>query len=337
MKKTYFLLSTLTVGALAAVFFSHINDKIKESRKQLNLLRSEVKTIKFLLEKKTKSSLPKPLTLTKNKKIKASANVKALSKLKLPENPTKQEVADYYNKIYSISKKQNYFSSNDPQIEMIVKAGKKYLPLCFEKAQNNFGASFYFKTAIQQLLTNADKKLVLKHLYQCPFLIKTVRKYGWQKEAAKIIFDKIKSTQDLPSEWIDAAIDIASPTDFEKLANHMVNASQPYQVYKRIRNLPEIKLDKAAGKLWKQRIYRRPWQQREVALVAANFGYIEALENVIDDLNNKNQYYAKMSYKELYDLTGQSGKYSTIKKWFEDNKNKLYFDKNNQKYMIKGK
>ena len=274
------------------------------------------------------------------KYISASDLTPKLEKIKLPPDATKKQAEEYIDKILAVSKAQNRFSHSDIQIAMLKKVGHKYLPslLSRMKKVNNTGPwNFHISLAIVSLVKETDKKQILKMLYNHPRLIDAVVKFGWQDDVKDIIFAKIKASNSLPVNWIACASQLAGSEDYETLKRYFVRTHIRPFTYNAIKDLPGIKLDDAVAKIWKANKYNSSgWTKKQCALIAVDFGYLDALEAVIELRNDRNRYFHRIVYDKMYSLTGQRGSYAKLKEWFAANKDKLFFDKKTRRYLIKG-
>jgi len=261
-----------------------------------------------------------------------------LKKIKLPPNATKKQTEKYIDEILATSKTQNAFSNNDIQAGMLGKIDHKYLPSLISKMTNNNGPwNFHISLAIVSLVKETDKKLILKMLYYHPKLIDAVVKFGWEEDVRDIIFDKIKISSSLPTNWLVCAGQLAKPKDYDTLIGFFIRSYNRGHMYNNIKDLPGIKLDNAVAEIWRaNKNDPTGWSKKQCALIAADFGYVDALEAVIELRNDRNRYFHRIAYDKMYSLTGQRASYAGLKKWFAANKDKLFFDKKTKRYNIKG-
>ena len=77
------------------------------------------------------------------------------------------------------------------------------------------------------------------------------------------------------------------------------------------------------------------WTSKQLALIAADFGHLDALKAIIELNNDKSRYFQRLAYYKFYSLTEHKYSYIQQKKWFNDNKNSLAFDKATKRYIIK--
>lgn len=261
-----------------------------------------------------------------------------LSEISLPNAPTKAEVEKYIDAIIAASKKQTVFKYDDKQITMLAKVGNKYLPLLISRITNGPGSSmnFHLSSAIISLAQNTDKKLIIKMLRDCPALVSTVNKFGWQEDVRDIIFSELKKKESMPTSWIVCAGELASPKDYEILIKYFAKTHDILHTYNSIKKLPGIKLDATVATIWEKRNnYRSIWMRKGAALIAVDFGYLNALKIVIDMQNDKNNYLKNLASYKIHSLTGMKAPYAIMKRWFAVNRNKLFFDRNIKRYIIK--
>ena len=260
-----------------------------------------------------------------------------LKKIKLPPNATKKQTEKYIDEILVVSKTQNAFSNDDIQAGMLGKVDHKYLPSLINRMTNNNSLwNFHISLAIVSLVKETDKKLILKMLYYHPKLIDAVVKFGWEEDVRNIIFDKIKVSNSLPVNWIICAGQLAKPENYDTLTGFFIRTYNRGYMYNAIKDLPGIELNNAVAEIWRTN-KDTGWSKKQCALIAADFGYLEALEAVIELRNDRNRYFHRIAYDKMYSLTGQRASYAGLKKWFAANKDKLVFDKKAKRYNIKGR
>lgn len=107
------------------------------------------------------------------------ADREALAKIKpLPEKPTNAEVAAYAKAIFALSVKQNSFSSDDPQYEMIRRIGPGFLNVLTPYLEN-----YYFRRCLADLVTPRDRAEVLRRIPDQPQLMILLPYIGLESEA----------------------------------------------------------------------------------------------------------------------------------------------------------
>ena len=319
------------MSALGLFFIT--NRTIKENQNEIRILTAQVEKLEFNLEKINKKlgkTSAHYITRDTSKNISSETLADKLEKIKLPPNATRKQTEKYIDKILSISKTQNTFTSHDIQIEMLKKVDHKFLPLLISRITDNNGPiNFHTSIAVADLVKETDKKLVIRMLRSCPKLIDSVVKFDWQKDVRNNY---------LPANWSVCAGQLAKPEDYEILIGYFIRTADKKNTYDNIKDLPGIKLDNAVAIMWKANKYDpKYWTNKQIALIAVDFGHLDALKAVIELRNDKNRYFHRIVYDKIYSLTGQRGSYAKLKKWFNANKNRLVFDDKARRYVIKNK
>ena len=331
MKKHYYAIMIVILTTFVILLSWLVNQSLNETNSQIKALTDELKAIK----QEIKTTEPVFVSPAKHTTITSRNLYNILSKNKLPSNPTEKDVDQYLTKIYFTSQSQNCFTPDDIQIRMIEKVGHKFLPLVIRKTQQFSSRSYHFENALKNMVREEDKKLVLKNLYLLPALINPVVKFGWEKDAKKVIFSKLKSYSYLPEKWIICAVQLATPKDKNELLNYFKYAPNKRSTYKALKSSSKFKLDKTVAEIWNQKMANSDWDRNQISQIAADFGHIDALKDLIFQLNSQSNYTKEQASKQLYRLTEQCGSFADMIKWFKANEKKLYFDKAKGKYLIR--
>jgi len=169
----------------------------------------------------------------------------SLRKIKLAKNPSKKQVEDYINKIIEASKGQNSFSPIDLQVKMLCDVGSENVDILLERGEN-----IYVQYALQYIVTEKNKKQVLKALNTYPQLINCVVKNDWIKDAKKTIFERLNSKTPayLPPLWLNVAVQLASPREYGVLENAFVYGNNPEMTYRVLNRLKDFDIKKAVDK-----------------------------------------------------------------------------------------
>ena len=301
---------------------------LDEITKQLAIVNKELKEIK---ENSEEAPLP-PSQMPHFRPRKA--NLKVLRKIKLEKNPTQDQVKRYIGKIINASRGQNQFSPSDPQVAMLSKIGSKNASLLLRFAQN-----YYAQMALPYIVTEKNKAEVLKALRHYPNLITCVVRNNWTKDAKETIFDRLRHYHGyLQHGWLNAATQLATPKEYSILQNYFVNGSNPQETYKALSQLEGFNLKKAVDAAWKkQNLSAHPYQRQQLAMIAARYGYIDALQYLVQACRGEmNQHSRNQMLGSLYQLTGQSLTPGKMATWFKKNQAKLVFNPEDEKWVVKG-
>lgn len=315
--------------------------ELKEIRKMVKALNIEIIKLKNeLKEKEVQEKEEKDKQPAYGGFHTRRANISALRKIKLPDNPSEEQAGEYIDKIMDATKGQNSFSSEDPQVKMYKKIGPKYLGLLIETAgQSNRGfemGRFHLERAIEQLAEEKHKKLILEHLPENHFLVKLIVKHGWEKDAKKILIDELESHPErLPTEWIQAVASLNDPDTFDDLKWYLIHGNNRYNTFQALQELPKIDLTEAVADAW-SRSGENEWEERNAAKFAIQYGHISALKHLLDSLlNGESQWEAGLLRKIILRHINFYGTNKEIGKWVQKNEENLVFDKRTKKFKLK--
>jgi len=268
-------------------------------------------------------------------------DLKALQSIKLPDNPTEEDVRKYIDKIIEASLKQSTFSTRDPQVSMLVQLGPERVPLLIEamtkRGTGRLITDLYFISALKLLVNEKHKKLVLEALPLCPSLAEVVRLRGWEKEAREILLSGLKTRSSLPIEWIRAVADLEDPETYPDLISYFIGAPNQSSVYEAIRDLPGIKLREAVKKAWRRAKFGGSWDRNEMAKIAVAYGLPDAFVALARSYLERDYF----PYEEeriamlLRRFTSRSGTAEEIAEWVVRNADRISFDARKRKYILK--
>ena len=267
------------------------------------------------------------------------ADTAKLRKIKLPQNPTEEQIEDYIEDIMNASRGQNSFSSEDRQVMMLTKIGAEHLELLINAMDSGdghgfFGGSYHVKAAILKLAREEDKKLILDSLPQFTFLVQVVLDNGWEKDAKEVLLDELESApQNLPSEWIQAVVNLNDSKTYDDLKWYLINRDNRYGTFQTIRDLPGIDLEETVAAAW-DTAGNHEWEERGIAKIAIQYGHVDALKNLVDFLNNKevNRWEVSAIRPLVIRHIDFYGSNTEISKWLTDNSDNLTFDKKTKKF-----
>jgi len=264
-------------------------------------------------------------------------DLKALREIKLPENPTKDQVKEYISKIAAASRNQNTFSSDDQQVNMLIGVGPENLDLLIQAARRQGPASYYIVPAIVRLAREEDKKRILEALPYTHDLVEVVLNRGWEEDAREILLAELRGgPQYLPPQWIQALANLRDPNTYQDLKNFLINGGNRYSTYEAIKDLPGIDLTQAVAGAWKAAKGEGRWEAPYMAPAALEYGQKDALEFVINSLgrSDRDAGYVQEARQLIMQYTDARGSNEEIRKWFAANKDKLVFDPAARKYRV---
>lgn len=275
------------------------------------------------------------------------ADREALAKIELPANPTREQVAAYVDAIEKATRGQNSFSSRDPQVEMLARVGPEHLDVLVERLGSRRGLfgwggggdelRFYLIPAIDSLVEERHKPLILEALPRHHQLVEVVVSQGWEEDARDVLIAELrKRPHFLPTEWIDAVATLDDPETYDLLKDYFIRGSNQAHTYQAIRHLPDIDLDKAVRDAWRRASRQRgSWERLRMAAIAAEHGHLDALEALVESLDDEVHWGWRESNRDaverLIDFTGTD---EEIQRWFRENKARLKFDPPSRMFLL---
>jgi len=128
---------------------------------------------------------------------------------------------------------------------------------------------------------------------------------------------------------------LQDPATYPALKAYFIRGGNPQSTFAAIRTLPGFELADAVDKAWKKAKYNE-WWATNMCGIAAEFGHADALEAAANILRTTNREdYRDEARKALKDFTPASGDDAAILAWFAANRDKLVFDEQNKKFIVK--
>ncbi len=131
---------------------------------------------------------------------------------------------------------------------------------------------------------------------------------------------------------------IETPEDRERVIQVYINGSNTGELFNTIKAFSGIDLAKINNEAWERHQYDQPWSRLQYATRAADTGNLKALEAIIQGFGqNRNGFIHNESAATLMRLTRQPLNFDRLMKWFEENKDNLYFDKEQRRFLVRKK
>ncbi len=172
-----------------------------------------------------------------------------LADIRLPANPSREQVALYIDAVLATGAGRNSWSSVDPQVGKLVAVGPDHIDLLLDSTDSH-QVELWVSTAAQKLITARHRDLVLSRLRDRVFLAGMVRKFGWQDDAREIITAGLESGVVLPDAWLAIAVDYQDPALTPVLRRLLVQGPNRSHVYSVVRRAVGIDLDAAVQEAW---------------------------------------------------------------------------------------
>ena len=261
-----------------------------------------------------------------------------LGKIVLPENATKDQVKEYVNSILIASRRQNTFTSHDPQFAMLEKVGPENLDVLLgvqERLQNGGQGRDYIDTTIGRLVRPEDKPLILNSLATDRDLAKLVIKFGWAADARDTLIAGLgQERKNLPSDWIKAIASLQDPSTYPALKAYLVDGYNKQETLDALKTLPGIDLTDSVDAMWKKAKYGDPIEVLIGADIAAQYGHLDALDTAAGILKKeKNTYLLTQASRIIKKFTPATGDNAALIVWYQANRDKLTFDPQTKKFL----
>lgn len=260
----------------------------------------------------------------------------ALRKIKLPDNPTKEDARKYVTEILIASAGQNSFSDSDPQVGLLARVGETNLDVLIEAAEGGGGmSSYHLMRAIHRIATQSSKDLVLTNLARHKELAGVVLRNGWAADARQTLLDGLDDSY-VPCEWVTALASLRDTNSYPALLQFLVKGQNRSQTYEAIEHLPGIELAPSVAAAWERARYGHRWEANNMARIAIRYGHASALEHLLRQLQisetRENSYEMTRVLDALWAHTEAGGSPEEIKAWYEANKTNLVFDAEQKKF-----
>ena len=259
----------------------------------------------------------------------------------LPENPSDEQIRAYVDEIAEASRGQRIFGSTDPQVGLLRAIGPGHLEVLIPYMGQEI--AFYLRSALPSLVQESDKELVLKNLIAGrDLLLEVVARRQWAGEARPRIIEMLKNGQG-NQFWgsMDQIISqiARTPEEREELADIFITYPNTSPMIPGISCFPEIDQAEVSRKAWESHRFDENYSRRRYAMYAAQHGCREALEELLTLLIGHPELMRNDSAgkQQLSELLGRPYDPAAMRNYVTANKEKLAFDREKMKYVLKEK
>lgn len=260
-----------------------------------------------------------------------------LDTIRLPEDPTREEVQMYVRKIMAATEKQLSFTQNDPQVDMLAAVGSEHVDVLLDQRTHQ---DYHLMPALELLLEEDHKPLVIERLERNPALAEVLVEKGWTEDARDVLIRVMNRRDDFyPVEFIDAVAKLQEPDTYEALLHYFVHGMNRSWTYKAIENLPDIEqdLEEVFDQAWRGARGEGGWSARGLATAAIERGHRDALDLLMQQLaDTENHWEAQRARQELVDYVDFEGTDDALLEWYDRNKEALIFDERDKIFRLHG-
>ena len=310
-----------------------------ELKQQVSALEAEVS----LLTRKLDQLTTRPQEQLQSAPPSAAEHMEAFTALKgirLGKSPTRDQVAEYVQRIMRVTRSQNSYSGSDPHIEMLAQVGPKHLDVLLA----NGDESFYVPAAVAIVATEAQKQQVIAALPKFPELITAITKRGWQTDAKPTLIAELrKDLYYLPPKWIEAVAEFRDPETYPLLRRYLVKGLNPGSTYDALCSL-NVDLDEWVAEAWRRRQLSANWSVQAMTddnwsgleFAAAQHGQPDALARLFEVVRNPKgeDWRLREALAVVARVTEARGSHEQLVAWYESAKQQLLWDPQQRKYTI---
>jgi len=257
----------------------------------------------------------------------------------LPPNPTDAQITMYIDSVIAAAGGYVFFDWYDPRIEYLRKIGPGHFSVIMPYFEGGQGHSIraLWEDALPDLVVDGDKDTVIKLLPRSPALTKTVVKNGWEKEAKAEFFKLAWSSDVIPYQLKQTLRTlVTTPEDRQELTKLFLAKPDCDDFYPLVSSFPESDPEELVLAAWKKYRDKADNNQFERAVRAASFGNLEALESAISLYFTNQDYIGDEEVTMLLaQTTGQVLNKKILRKWYDDNKDKLVFNAGKRRFEVK--
>ncbi len=142
----------------------------------------------------------------------------------------------------------------------------------------------------------------------------------------------------LPHAWIIAVAAFQEPKTYPDLIAYFRQCSRPDDVYRVIHSLPGIDLKPTVDDIWQEAASsngRYPgWLRIAIAGMAVDMGNVDALKYLVEHIQERNSSGKDHPRDLILQYTPATGTDEQIRRWFDDNKSRIVFDRNAGKFKV---
>jgi len=263
-------------------------------------------------------------------------DVEALAAIARPTRWTRDEVDRYVSEIIKVSGRTFHVFHNDPQVRMLSDVGPENIEILFEALGKARGvADAHLEKAIQQVIQDNHRDLLLAYLPTHPRLASIVVARGWQKDAKDLLFDGLKRDQYLGGAWFQAVASLDDPRVPEALRRHMASGGNPVGAYGALKALDYRDLNEAVHETWRALLVDHSYRLDEFATIAARHGEVDALERIARAVESRRETpFLRDLEQTLIELVPYEGSPQEVAAIVLENLDRVRFDARTRRYSV---
>lgn len=272
-----------------------------------------------------------------------SAAENALDKIRLPENPTREQVKTYILEMQRSDIGPFPSSILEKMTDMYCAVGSENIDLLLEVAPALSWTRYRVLTAVNELVREQDRDLIISHLEEQPGLLTIVRQRHWEKAAKSTIVAAVrKHPAQLQSSWLEALVSLQDKSLYPDIAYAYMISWDKYNYLEILKKLPDFNLQSAVDQGWdyhRKRLRIQSWAQLDdywMAMIAARYGHRDALDYLFKVLAAKSFIISSTpsALEAIQQAADVQGTEEQVADWYQKNGSQLSFDVTRQKFVV---
>ena len=310
-----------------------LKDLVIRMDKKIDLMRKEIKELKEKLDEQEDTTDNETNSFSTMSHRSSGPNLKALNKIDLPKDPSKEDVLKYLRKISAISQNQNSYSPSDLQVMMLKEIPSKHIETVLQFSD---GLHIHIGYAIPSMIKEEHKDVAIENLVKNHNIVKAIVRYNWVDDAWKQLLNGLENKQYLPREWVNLVLQ-QNKEDGNKAILAYVAKNVDVNLFNNLKysKVSKDELKKAILRNWEIKRYGHAWQATQSALCAVQYGNKDALALIFKTISSSDQNASYLKEQSIPIISQMLPYDGDIIKWYNKNKDSLVFDEEEVKFKLK--
>ncbi|MEM9109208.1 MAG: hypothetical protein AAGC72_04225 [Planctomycetota bacterium] len=267
--------------------------------------------------------------------------IKALDDITLAKNPTREQCEAYIAELRKACEGRRSFSSSDPATKKLKQLPPEHYDLLITEMANRTSLRYYANYAMRDTDPEQLRERFVNSLKDNPNNIGIIVMHGWCEDVRPEIISHLQNADgSITPAWFQAAVELDEPSLYPKLHEITTQSRYAGQFITMLEMLPEYDLAHTIDVCWRRaREGKLSVSFTTFAAKAAEFGNVEALGSLIDQLRSSSSYLSHSSTfnarrTNVLRYIDYRGSNKDIQEWYRANKDRLVFDNLRKRFYI---
>lgn len=267
--------------------------------------------------------------------------MRALDDIELPKNPTRKQCETYVAELRKACEGRRSFSISDPATIKLKELPPEHFDLLITEMNNRTSLRYYANYAMREIEPEKLRERFVKSIGENPNNIGIIVMHGWVEDIRPTIIEHINGADgSISPAWFQAAVELDEPSVYPKLHEITTQSRYASQFINMLEMLPDYDLGHTIDICWRRaREGKLSISYSTFANKAAEYGNVDALGSLIDNLRSSSSYLThsssyNMRRTQVLRFIDYRGSNQDIQQWFKANKDKLVFDQLRKRFMV---